>query len=73
VSRTCLVEEPGGATEAERRQATVAKVPPLSIKSGANLGGKVELVGASVEPGRVVPGRAGPHHPVLQGAGPHRR
>ncbi len=53
----CIVEAPGGATEAERRQATVTKVPPLSIKNGANLGGKVELVGATVEPGRVVPGQ----------------
>ena len=53
----CIVEAPGGASEAERRQSTVTKVPPLSIRSGANLGGKVELVGASVEPGRIVPGQ----------------
>jgi hypothetical protein len=52
----CIVEAPGGATEAERLQATVAAVPPLAIKSGANLGGKVELAGATVQPGRVVPG-----------------
>lgn len=52
----CIVEAPGGASEAERRQATVQQVPPLSLKSGANLGGKVELVGATVQPGRVVPG-----------------
>ncbi|MDY7228515.1 hypothetical protein [Hyalangium rubrum] len=52
----CIVEAPGGASEAERRQATVQQVPPLSIKSGANLGGKVEIAGASVQPGRVVPG-----------------
>jgi hypothetical protein len=52
----CIVEAPGGATAAERRQATVTQVPPLSIKSGANLGGKVEITGASVQPGRVVPG-----------------
>ncbi|ADO74146.1 hypothetical protein [Stigmatella aurantiaca] len=52
----CIVEAPGGVTENERRQATVAEVPVLSLKSGANLGKKVEIVGASVQPGRVRPG-----------------
>jgi hypothetical protein len=52
----CIVEAPGGATEAERRQATVTTVPPLSTRNGANLGGKVELTGASVQPGRINPG-----------------
>jgi hypothetical protein len=52
----CIVEAPGGSSPEERRQAVVAQVPPLQLKTGANLGGKVELVGASVQPGRVVPG-----------------
>jgi len=52
----CIVEAPGGATEAERRQATVQQVPPLALKNGAILGGKVELVAATVQPGRLVPG-----------------
>ncbi|MFL5348509.1 MAG: hypothetical protein ACJ8AT_27245 [Hyalangium sp.] len=52
----CIIEAPGGATESERRQATVQQVPPLALKSGANLGGKVEIAGAMVQPGRVVPG-----------------
>jgi hypothetical protein len=52
----CIVEAPGGATEAERRQATVQQVPPLALKNGAILGGKVEIAAASVQPGRVVPG-----------------
>jgi hypothetical protein len=52
----CIVEAPGGATEAERRQATVPQVPPLALRSGANLGGKVEIAGATIQPGRVVPG-----------------
>lgn len=52
----CIVEAPGGATESERRQATVQQVPPLALKNGANLGGKVEIAGAMVQPGRVVPG-----------------
>lgn len=53
----CIVEAPGGASPAERRQAVVEKVPPLQLKSGAILGGKVELVGATVQPGRVTPGQ----------------
>jgi hypothetical protein len=52
----CIVEAPGGASEAERRQATVQQVPPLALKNGALLGGKVELAAATVQPGRVVPG-----------------
>ncbi|WP_407938409.1 hypothetical protein [Myxococcus sp. AM010] len=52
----CIVEAPGGASAQERRAATVTQVPPLSVKSGANLGGKVELVGATVEPGRLKAG-----------------
>ena len=32
------------------------QVPPLALKNGANLGGKVEIAGATVQPGRVVPG-----------------
>jgi len=54
----CIVEAPGGSSPNARRQAVVSQVPPLSVKSGANLGGKVELVGATVQPGRVAPGEA---------------
>ncbi|MBZ4419621.1 hypothetical protein [Myxococcus sp. RHSTA-1-4] len=52
----CIVEAPGGASPEERRAATVSQVPPLSVRNGANLGGKVELVGATVQPGRLTPG-----------------
>ena len=52
----CIVEAPGGASPSARRAATVAKVPPVSVKSGATFEGKVEVVGASLEPGRAVPG-----------------
>lgn len=54
----CIVEAPGGSSPEERRQAVVAQVPPLQLKTGANLGGKVELVGATVQPGRINPGEA---------------
>jgi hypothetical protein len=45
-----------GPSEAERRQATVQQVPPLALKNGAILGGKVEISAATIQPGRVVPG-----------------
>ena len=54
----CIVEAPGGASPSERRQAVVSQVPPLSVTSGANFEDKVELVGASVQPGRLSPGEA---------------
>lgn len=52
----CIVEAPGGASPNARRQAVVTTVPPLALRSGADLGGLVELVGASVQPARLVPG-----------------
>jgi len=52
----CIVEAPGGASAEERRAVTVKEVPALSVRNGANLGGKVELTAASVEPGRLTPG-----------------
>lgn len=54
----CIVEAPGGASPNERRQAVVTQVPPLSVNSGANFEDKVELVGASVQPGRISAGDA---------------
>ena len=54
----CIVEAPGGASPKERRQAVVTQVPPLSVNSGANFQDKVELVGATVQPGRLAPGDA---------------
>src|SRR5262244_2100928 len=52
----CIVEAPGGDKSPERARAVVAQVPPLTLKSGANLDGKVELVGGSIQPGKLVPG-----------------
>ena len=52
----CIVEAPGGSGPNERRQAVVAQVPPLSVRNGANFEDKVELVGATVQPGRLAPG-----------------
>jgi len=52
----CIVEAPGGDKSPERARAVVAQVPPLSFQSGANLDGKVELVGGSIQPGKLAPG-----------------
>ncbi|MFE8601570.1 hypothetical protein KYC5002_10245 [Archangium violaceum] len=52
----CIVEAPGGASPNERRQAVVSQVPPLSVRNGANFEDKVELVAATVQPGRIAPG-----------------
>jgi hypothetical protein len=52
----CIVEAPGGSNPNERRQAVVAQVPPLTVRNGANFEDKVELVGATVHPGRLTPG-----------------
>ncbi|WNG34581.1 hypothetical protein F0U61_13720 [Archangium violaceum] len=54
----CIVEAPGGASPNERRQAVVTQVPALSVRTGANFGDSVELVGATVQPGRLAPGEA---------------
>jgi len=54
----CIVEAPGGSSPNERRQAVVAQVPPLAVKNGANFEDKVELVSATVQPGRIAPGEA---------------
>lgn len=53
----CIVEAPGGQrSRPEAARATVKEVPPLSVQVGANLEDKVELVGATVVPGRAQPG-----------------
>ncbi len=55
----CIVEAPG--TDGTGRagptpRAVVKDVPPLNVKLGANLDGKVEILGAKLEPGRAQPG-----------------
>ncbi|MCK8497126.1 hypothetical protein ACJ2CR_37720 [Myxococcus faecalis] len=56
LASACIVEAPGGASAEQRKAATVTQVPALSVRNGANLGGKVELVAATVQPGRLTPG-----------------
>jgi hypothetical protein len=52
----CIVEAPGGDKSPERARAIAVQVPPLSLRGGANLEGKVELAGGSIQPGKLVPG-----------------
>jgi hypothetical protein len=53
----CIVEAPGGDRRASgRKEAVVKEVPPVSLKLGANLQDKVEVVAVTLEPGRARPG-----------------
>jgi hypothetical protein len=54
----CIVEAPSAekGTSKQGRAVVVTKVPPLSVTSGARLDDKLELMGATVTPGRVLPG-----------------
>lgn len=52
----CIVEAPSGEKHAESQRAVPPKAPPLSVTSGANLGGKVEIVRATIQPGQILPG-----------------
>jgi hypothetical protein len=59
LASSCIVEAPGGQKATpERARAVVSQVPPLSVQSGANLGDQVEIVGATIQPGRVLPGES---------------
>lgn len=55
----CIVDAPGGDKASERAQAATPPVPPLSSTLGANIEGKIELVSATIQPGRVLPGEQG--------------
>jgi hypothetical protein len=52
----CIVEAPGGDKSPERERSVVQQIPALSSNLGARLDGKVELVAATVQPGRIKPG-----------------
>lgn len=60
----CIVEAPTGGSAQQGpgragvnpQQARAALAPPLQVKVGANLGDKIEVVGAVVEPGVLTPG-----------------
>ena len=54
---SCIVPAPSEKT-AEKQQVKSNNSPPLEVRLGANLEDKVEIVGASVTPGRATPGES---------------
>lgn len=70
LAQSCIVEAPtgkkGGSSQmpaapgADVEEGQVAQaaaaVPPMAVKSGANIGNKVEITGAMVMPGALIPG-----------------
>jgi hypothetical protein len=56
----CIVPAPTaeGTPAAAPRRQPLPPAPPFQVKNGANLGGKIEIVSATVAPGRVMPGEA---------------
>lgn len=59
----CIVEAPSGESSNSNnapgasRSAAAPAATPVTVKTGAVLGNKVELVGAQFQPGQVVPGQ----------------
>src|SRR5687768_12108486 len=54
----CIVPAPTEGKGEAPRQAPAAAAQPLAVKSGANFGGKIELLGATVSPAQPAPGEA---------------
>lgn len=59
VLSACIVEAPSSESPDAQtpRARSVKPAGPLTVKSGAVLGDKVELVGATFQPGTLVPGQ----------------
>ncbi|MBL8950701.1 MAG: hypothetical protein JNK82_07990 [Myxococcaceae bacterium] len=54
----CIVPAPTSEKQPDRQKAAAAAAPPVEVRNGANFEDKVELVGATLAPGRVAPGEA---------------
>jgi hypothetical protein len=54
----CIVPAPTSEKAPERQKAAAAPAAPIEVRNGANFEDKVELVGATLSPGRVAPGEA---------------
>ena len=54
----CIIPAPSTESAPEKQKAVVANAPPLQLKSGANMGDKIEITGMVVTPGSVLPGEA---------------
>lgn len=54
----CIVPAPSTESAPEKQKAIVANAPPLQLKSGANMGDKIEISGLVITPGAAIPGEA---------------
>lgn len=54
----CIVPAPSSESAPEKQRPVVANAPPLQLKSGANLGDKIEITGLIIQPGVASPGEA---------------
>jgi hypothetical protein len=54
----CIVPAPSSESAPEKARPVMANVPPLQLKSGANLGDKIEITGLIIQPGMASPGEA---------------
>ena len=54
----CIVPAPTSEKQPERQKAAGVPAAPIEVRNGANFEDKVELVGATLAPGRVAPGEA---------------
>ncbi len=53
----CIIEAPSGEkANPEKAKAVVAQLPPTNLRLNANLENKVEIVGATLNPGQAVAG-----------------
>jgi hypothetical protein len=57
VLSACIVEAPSSEDAKPGVARSVRPVGPVTVKTGANLGDKVELVGATFNPGQLIPGQ----------------
>lgn len=52
----CIVPAPSTESAPEKARPVASNAPPLQLKSGANLGDKIEIQGLVVQPGMAAPG-----------------
>jgi len=59
-SAACIVEAPGAPhstpVSPEKARVLTGQATPLQLKLGANMEDKIEILGATIQPGTVVPG-----------------
>jgi len=58
LAAACIVPAPSSEKAPERQKAAGPPAQPIEVRNGANFEDKVELVGATLAPGRVAPGEA---------------